>query len=333
MASSMSNSNMNVYKLTKAVADVILSIDDAVIFGGYVRDHIRHNHMAQKFYAHETTAGVGIDKLGVLYDSPFVLPEYKDRTLVASDIDCFMCTSDITRLEDKLKEQNLKVFTKRERKMSEYMVGVSEPDLELTHIVVGFDISPILKTILPSDITSMRVKIDIVNSVSIKGKEPPFGEIDFECNALIIDSNKQIRVSNRLFKNNETYYDPFARFTCLQEIIQNIYEKKTRVVAHGGADIAQHRMEKMTSKGYIIVGRDDKFSIAKGAAAKDDVCLMCLDKFKKNAAMVKRVCCAAKYHKQCIAEMVNHDNFNGCCPMCRNEIDCLEIEHNKMLWS
>jgi len=55
-----------------------------VIFGGAVRDFIRHNYASCKFYKSCNSTK---------YDDPLILPEWNDRFLIPSDIDLFITKS------------------------------------------------------------------------------------------------------------------------------------------------------------------------------------------------------------------------------------------------
>lgn len=308
------------YKLTNAVADLIISINGACIFGGYVRDRIRHDHVAQQYYSHPELDNIG-DRADIkkLYDDPEFLPELKDRFLVSQDIDCFMKTSDIEVFEKKLKDARLRVIRKKQLNILEYLT-VHDPDLRLTCFDVGFDMNNLLNSMLPYEIRSLNIRIDVVHIESIQNKDPPFGNIDYECNALIIDSSKQIRLCTQL-PYLTAMIDPLARFEYLQKIIKNIQQQTTKVV---GKNIQRHRTHKMMSKGYTLISSNNKYVLSQNVD-QEEVCTLCLDKIDK-AYKLKRTCCNASYHNHCFQSMVTHENFNRSCPNCRDHMNYIETK-------
>jgi hypothetical protein len=193
---------------------------------------------------------------------------------------------------------------------------------------IGFDISPVLKTMLPFSLRKIFVSIDIVHCESIKDKEPPFNNIDFECNALIIDSSKQIRISTKFCKERIIDDSIISKLQYMLEIIDGIYHKKTKAVAN---IIDYNRLIKMINKGYTLTGRDSIFELKKNTD-NEDICLMCMDKIKDNNK-INRTCCVASYHTNCLNGMITNNNFNKSCPMCRDSFTYDEIHENEMLWS
>ena len=316
-----------IYKLTKAVADIVTSIDNTVIFGGYVRDTILHDYMAQQYYKHPSVCSLSSKEKNIKYSDPNFLPEFKDRTLIAKDIDCFMSTDNIDKFEKLLNEKKLHVNIKKERDISNY---ITEKNMFLTYMEIGFDISPILETLLPFPLRKIFVSVDIVHCSSIMNKEPPFNNIDFECNALIIDSSKQIRISTKLCNGSNINKSIIYKLEYMLEIINGIYVKKTKAVSD---NIDFLRIIKMTQKGYTLTGRDNAFELKNNIDNKE-ICPICIDTIKyKSKFKIKRTCCSATYHVKCLHDMINHNNFNQSCPLCRNQITHNEIYDNQMLWS
>ncbi len=293
------------YNMTKDVANTILSLGPEVcIFGGYVRDSILHDHNAQQFYK---TVKDPIDRVQ-LYNDVKYLPEFADRCLTPCDIDCFMSTSTIATLVKSLSDAKYSVKVRTAKPLSEYHDGVDiTNDLKITKMSVRFDMAPMLAAIVPYEIKSMCVDVDIVHAEDISGMQPPFGKIDFMCNALIL-REKNINISPLVIC---TRNDPFSVFEKLSSIIDGIKKK----VTEPGDGKHSYRTDKMTSKGWTI--ELQHYTIKKGALfGKNETCLLCLDKIKGNGQCMKRSCCASIYHSTCFTNMTTHDNFKYKCPMC-----------------
>lgn len=308
---------MNSHKYLSGVADAILCIDGAVIFGGYVRDNIIHNMASRKFYEVNKSKGD--------YDNPNILPETYDRFLLPRDIDCFMRTSDLPKLEEIFKARGIRIITQQDKSLHNYALKTGE--FKLTSFMIGLEISPLLKALVSDDLRHMRFAVDVVHHENISGKEPPFNEIDFDCNALIMDGSKQVRLSTRIFSNINYFVDPLERLTRMNDVIQRMVQKQTYAV---GKKIAPWRISKMLEKGFELLSEDDAYSLIQ-PTTKADTCLMCLSHIKD--ARFKRKCCSAVYHIKCFKQMVQHSNFSGKCPQCRVEISGCELFAGKGLWN
>lgn len=332
------------HKLTKAVAEAILSIKGALIFGGYVRDSILHDAHAKAFYENECVQNIPtMHETTTKYaDTAHFLPQYPERTLVPTDIDCFMRSSDLALLMEALASRDLLVVSNTEYPLSKYQDDSTEssqdedPDhrLYLQKLRVGVKVSPIMASVLSTQeckaVKRMRVNVDVVHAMIADKMEPPFGKIDYECNALILcgGESQHIRGSFSLFYKWES---PLERHHKLSQIIQDIQDK--RAVAFEKSPM--HRTYKMMRKGWHLVA--DGFQLIPATKLeRDDVCLLCLAKFTgKHTHALKRTCCAAKYHPKCFAALVsnNNENFAWECPMCRNEIREYEVQNRQIeLW-
>lgn len=305
------------YKLTKAVAETILGLPGAEIFGGYVRDTILHDHHAKVFYAKRTHTDN--------YADPECLPETVDRLLVPNDIDCFMRTDDLPSLIKEINDSGLSVFSRSNTTpLSNYISGIQEGHpLSLTKLRVGLKMTGVLAQVVDTHLKNIVIHVDVVHGKDIRGMDPPFGMVDFECNALILSKSGGIRVSDKMFTKHCT---PLDRFEVLSRIVNDIKAKR----AVGCVNVPGYRIQKMLSKGWVLVNNID-IGFSKGIELfppaqvdKDDMCILCLAEFKKKPAL-KRGCCAAKYHPRCYKNLVEHKSFGWHCPMCRDEIDSSEV--------
>jgi hypothetical protein len=150
--------------------------------------------------------------------------------------------------------------------------------------------------------------------------DPPFGSLDFACNALILDKygyrlSLYIKIA-----------DPVHRLKKMLEIMKDIEAKKTEVV-----NVKWYRMRKMLRKGWSISGvmqhieqvREDDYS---------GYCLICHGSLNELDPTVfdivphmKLKCCDARYHPSCLSQAINDgDNsiaVRGKCPMCSKVLD------------
>lgn len=309
----MTMHNKHMYKLTEEVVDAVFGVEGAVVFGGYVRDKIRHDHMAKRFYDE-----AGDDDN---YQDTNVVPELRDRLLVSSDVDCFMSSDSISELEGRLKDRGLKILQRRECQSSIYC---GDSDVKLLRMKVALDIPPVMIGMLRDEdahLYRLSVSVDVVHTDDTAGKEPPFGKVDFLCNALVMDQSRQIRVSSHVFEEMNIPKDILARYDLLKSIVEDIKTKTARALACP----PNRRVMKMIWKQWNIVTNNESYKIT---PRTDDsaFCIICHDTFLSSHAQVKRHCCAALYHRHCFVQVLKSENFNDKCPMCRDYITVSEQE-------
>jgi hypothetical protein len=319
---SISSFNVNAinYKLTKKVADIILDMcDQTVIFGGYVRDMIIHDHHATQFYEHSDTKEFSYKEKDQKYNDPTFLPEHSKRTLVPVDIDCYMPTTLIDQFVKTISNNKLKILKHTQRaRIHNYFESDDNvfENLKLDKFEIGFDASPLLINIL----TNMpRVCVDVVHADqdSFIMAHPPFAHLDFSCNGLIIKKDRQIRLSQQL----ETRHS-FTNFKKMSDIIQKLILNEIEMIAF---PYQTNRVNKMIKKGMTSVSSSNGLRIKSTSTEdsdNDETCIICLGDFTENKSMVKDSCCAARYHSNCFIRMYKDDHYNGSCPMCRNNMHC-----------
>lgn len=315
---------MNAYKFITSVADCVLD-NGAVIFGGYLRDIILHNHAAQAFY--RATEKLSDQETRAKYNDPTFMPENADRCLLANDIDCFTSTANIPKLEKALKTAGFHVGLKENKELHNYQI-VSE-GMKLTTVHVSLAMTPVMRKLGIQGLRGLRVKLDIVHCDNISDKEPPFSEVDYECNAFIMDESRQLRLSNSVFNRcDRSRVDPLRRLAYMNEVIERLVEKRCIAV---GDNVAPWRTSKMVDKGFEVLGKDMKFKVTSPPSGDDDtMCALCLDKVCYE--VLKRKCCSATYHTKCFRQLVCNENFKWSCPQCRDNICPYEVKRNKMLW-
>lgn len=297
------------YNLHVNVANAIL--EHGIIFGGYVRDTLLHNHNADKFY----TKVCDEEDVNTLYSDSKVYPEYADRLLLPQDIDCYMTSGQLEKLVSYLKNSNRFALLKRRdivcTSSNKYMVNLrgAPLGLMLTQLVVGLVHNPIYEGYLTSDIRHSKVYVDVLHAPNLEDREPPFGDMDFECNCLVMDKIGNVRLSSRLASIFGLHGYPLNQHQKLCQIVDDIVARKAEVVTAASFD----RTSKMVTKGWKV--KDGTMSIM--MCTEDEICPICFDD-TKNQMRIKATCCSSKYHPQCFARFVSYDSgVPLACPTCR----------------
>jgi hypothetical protein len=306
------------YKFRRAVEKDILSFD-GVIFGGHVRDVALHDIHAIEYYSMDYEGVVDI-KTETYYNDPDFFPEWKGRLVVSSDIDCYMREEHVASLLQHLRAQNISVRQVFERADAKsYLPNLTVPHGVLKHM--RFKLSPLtqskareLRNVIMSKlhpVARQRVKDKITNFVvelideadevqpltldvmvasndNFHKYHPPFGNMDFECNCLMMTS-AGIQLSPALYPSASV----IVRHQKLNSILQDIRDMKARYVDVD--NLAVYRVVKMKRKGWEIPMN----IIQKEADVHNDVCIICHDELAP-CDHFKLPCCNARYHRQCL---------------------------------
>ena len=322
----------------------------AKIFGGAVRDKYIHDLHSTKFYElkHPVSPVITID---FLYNDRSYHPELYGRWVIPNDIDVSIKEENYTTFINSI-ERNYKYGFGLVQKIFERdPVGyISDLDIEegkLKHI--RYIISPIdtsrlkdtirLLKILDKDVINESnidkmllikpVQLDILvvmNTLSNSNIEAPFGKIDFECNALILD-NYGFRLSLEYQKVINTIPpNPIYILQKFNNILADIEKKETNAV-----NIKWYRYDKIKNKGWKIKNTFINFEIKD--TEYDGHCIVCHDKMSEND-MIKMMCCDARYHfkclySACIMGSVCIANTNKCC-MCSFQLKEVETDINSL---
>jgi hypothetical protein len=86
----------NAWKMMSVLKKLILE-QNGMIFGGFVRDSIIHDHFAQLYYKHCLSNDIEYDVKHSQYSNPLFVPTTADRLIVPSDIDCFMTEAEYVK--------------------------------------------------------------------------------------------------------------------------------------------------------------------------------------------------------------------------------------------
>ncbi len=288
------------YKLFNELAEIAIE-HGGTVFGGYVRDYLKHEYAAKQFYAEK-------HHLPEMYGNPEISPETRDRLLVASDLDIhFKTRKDVHLFRNELRRRFFSsVVTKIDASYNPEEPGnvVRHMKLEVTpSLSIGRIINslPGIKTGVARDVlfpelikclqgmsitTTTTVTIDILVS---QGSNPPFNNLDFECNGLVMNKN-----GIELCEELKMHLKPSGIHAVLESVIKDIRENRA-VLAH----FKLPRWQKMASKGWNIIGGNVEKVTKSG-----EVCTLCLDDVPEND-VYKLSCCNASYHRDCLCKIIH----------------------------
>lgn len=306
------------------VRDIILK-NDGMIFGGFVRDSIIHDHFATEFYDSIEFLEDYLEARAK-YSDPSFIPHTKDRMLIPTDIDCIMTRSQRDLVLKAFKRKQLKWKQLFVRSPSEYFHGFDGPsDMEHVRYRVKVDFSRLRETLqrLPisvdvhSIVTPLEEEnVEIIIDMLLTNEMPddPFcTRIDFECNALFMTKHA-ISVSSRLVEAKDIY----KRNKMTQSIITDIIQRRAVLRRNSVMSLTDLiRANKMFGKGWQITNL--KFQTVKDDTI-DEMCIICHCNVTPNH--FKMTCCNSRFHAKCLRELINsqlnsEDFNNDSCPMCR----------------
>jgi hypothetical protein len=231
----------------KDIADTIFK-NHGIIFGGYVRDMIIHDHFASEYYKKMEEIDHANTYSLAKYNDATVLPEFIDRLKLPKDIDAFMTTKSFNELMYTLTQQSKKYkVISRNVEVSPYFIN---PPAGLKHeaILIKLVHNPLYINHIPASLYEMEVKVDVLHMESIpRDIEPPFS-IDYECNALIMDSETSFRICKLLYRQHGLI-GPLEHNSKLQDIIKDIIERRA-TPSHRHDEISLFRTKRMVGYGW-----------------------------------------------------------------------------------
>jgi hypothetical protein len=314
-----SSKNRDIWKVMSKIKKVILR-NDGMIFGGFVRDSILHDHYAQLFYAEYAKMNEDQDDilmdLNTRYGDRTFLPETWERTTLPNDIDMYISEDNLENFYKDLKDNRMSIRKVFSRNPRNYMPNFDSNDETILHhrIYVRPDLKPVFNELskFPVDMTAVatalinvhtpKIKIDIISS---RGKvtEPFFGVIDFECNALYLTKHG-INVSERLcFDSN----DFLEKSRVMTRVIDEIIKKRTQFI-----NPVNFRAAKLFNRGWCLY---DEFITTIKDSAYEGHCIICHDELPEHH--VKAQCCDCRFHPHCLVDNIMISNTNNNCIMCK----------------
>lgn len=252
------------------------------IFGGTPRDRIIHDHYATLFYK-----DVRLERH--MYANPTFHEQTKLRLTVPSDIDCYMQTSNISSFKKTLLTELL-YFEELSTQDANIYFKDCPLDLKITKMKVTFSGNPLIRL----KMSYFDVHIDIIHSEN--NYEPPFGKVDFECNAIILTSDNGYKLSNTF----APFLGPKEKLDKMNNIICDIVKKETYVADF---DIPRFRIYKMLQKGWKIKSKNMSLFIEQ---KPEDHCYICHEEFaKESKPQIKFHCCNGRMHTDCLRRFLH----------------------------
>lgn len=158
------------YKFISQVAKDIQDLG-GVIFGGFVRDKMIHDHFATKYYENPNNS----NNFDASYSDPSWDPETVHRLLVPKDIDVWI-QSNPDRFIRKIENLGYEV----QKRFNRTLYGFSDVD-HCSVLVKWRGSGPVLGN-------RLRVQVDIISTSSHVAESfgAPFGKCDLSCNGFIM---------------------------------------------------------------------------------------------------------------------------------------------------
>ena len=360
------------WKLTNKAIEVIID-NGGQVFGGAVRDKYLHDFHARAFYAHVKTfsdderAGRSIVEL---YQDKAFRSDLGGRFVVPKDIDAVIHYSDQPNLVNALHKVFPCITKLFSRDIKQYFPNLqieSNTVIHFRYALRSINTTEVhqwmsrLLTIVPAEIRSnhgdsirdihstvqqmlrdgMRpVFLDLMVNMLPRGTavEPPFGNLDFKCNALILNKHgyqlsTQVQTDHR---------DPLCRLDALLSVMKDIQNLTARVET-----VVWYRVRKMLKRGWKVEGIFSHIEQVQDSSYSGH-CLICHESLSvletieyDNIPHMKLKCCDARYHPRCLLNALNTGDHSmtarGACVMCSQELPCIAsdsrnldgyIEHN-----
>ena len=317
------------------VVQVVLDAN-GLIFGGAVRDIYARDYAARQFYQ-----TVGYPRATEFYMDTEYHEEYKDRIMIPKDLDATLHETKLEEFLIQLKAKNMLVKTLFCRDAKTYLPNIKVETGEIMHyrmvirpnIFVKFDRPSFMMELFEEEFEAMLTKasqikqeigivyLDLLVNKTNKELDPPFGDLDFECNGLVL-SKDGIRMSRCLHERWVTRTLPIELDERLSKIKEDILKKRAVPIPQEMTPKMAYRTSKMILKGYEIV-LEDILSIepdlinssttmehpihidasdSDTMSSKEDntpYCIVCHEDLT-TTRHYKLSCCEARYHEKCL---------------------------------
>lgn len=315
------------WKVMTVLREAVLSCD-GMIFGGYVRDMILHDHYAQEFYQEINNPDVA----AIRYADARCSPDTWDRTIVPCDIDCVIDKANYEKFKQMMKNKRFKMKTVVVKDPQEYNPDfVSSANIPVVHHVVEVSLNkdPVLRELkklhvdtklireyFQSRIEDPCIKMDILVT-DTPVDQPFFGRCDFECNALYLTKHG-FGVSPEICPPK----DILNQKKELDRIMDDIIHHRARFMKTSGGS----RCVKLFRKGWTVY---DRFLTSIKDNSYEGHCLICHDELPETH--FKMNCCDARYHCKCLGKYLdNQDGAISECPLCKQSCSIGE-DHERLL--
>jgi hypothetical protein len=212
----MTNDNINRtnWKSFTKVLDIIIE-NEGVVFGGAVRDMVSRDTAAREFMKWKNTQDA---EWMLLYTDITNHPESADRVMIPTDIDAVIHHTKLDKLLDVMKQNQFITKLKWKRDAKNYLPNIDVPVGAINHhryvirprTTINFkDLSSEILSFINSECmesirhivnTASKIKgivIDLMVIMNDESYDPPFSNLDFECNGLVLTKHG-IRLSKYL---------------------------------------------------------------------------------------------------------------------------------------
>lgn len=331
------------WKFMVSVMECIISCN-GTLFGGVVRDIFTRDYYANKFYAkYGRRDENGSNWDNKYYTDPSLDPDTKDRYMFPKDIDASINDNDLKMLFLMFHKRRFDIKTVFIRDAKKYIPSINVDETDILHyrlkitpdLYIHIDAPNSIKRLIRKNIKKDYKKykdinkkigdilIDLLVNVSKNDYDPPFGNLDFECNGLVMNKDG-IRLS-RYLQNTDIYsYNmlPLHNTEKVANILSCIIKKIAVPIPSYFYNDYSYRVMKILSKGFTI-----QYNIIDIIDNTDEqTCIICHENILHNK-YVKLKCCNARYHKKCFVQAA----FNGDssmtktnkCIMCRRNFSSI----------
>mgnify|MGYP006268626351 CR=1 FL=1 len=302
----MDSEGRDKYVMMKELVDLVIK-NDGEVYGGYVRDFILHEYKSTQFFKENKTA------TSVEFNDKTFSPHTLDRLLVPNDIDVhFKKFSDYRKFRLALRPKCFKARTIKNN--NSYTVRQMTLDIHASFTPKDLgEVSSLIRNRFSPVELPFSVKMDVNISAT---ENPPYNDLDFECNGLVMNSR-----GVELCQNLSSQYNYEGRFRTLMRIIEDTRSKIARVVTLKGS-----RWDKMSDRpGWTLIGLNIEKHPIEGTE-----CLLCHEDVGSDEAY-KFSCCSATYHLDCMVDIIRIGPLSVYkthrCPHCRKSLVIGHDEH------
>lgn len=317
----------NTWNVMKVLKQCIID-NNGIIFGGFVRDSIIHDHFSSAYYEKNAELSISDEEAQQLYANMLYMPETLGRLVIPHDIDCFMVENDYNMFINGLKDNRLTCKAVFDRTASEYINGfekVGDDSLRHRRITVQVDVNHVLKELYALPIKFDRqpfeqqlfqvmpppIVVDVITSKHVR-HDPYLTDVDFECNSLYI-TRHGLSICPTLSKGLSEY----DKWIEINRIISDIISKVAIYMHPNGTNqsIAK-RVDNLIERGWTI---DDylKSITSVSDGSYEGHCIICHESVP--GVHFKLTCCDARYHGHCLKRVLEleHSPFKQECIMCK----------------
>ena len=323
--------NYFIYILSKRICDILFSTKSSTrgyVYGGFIRDNILHDFMANKFYENNMFED---HELFEKYNDPKVDSELSFRTLVPKDIDMrFYSHTDYMVFLNTLKSEGYKVIAfindvdsdkyKTPKKKDDDEDSDDEHEVKFKLEVKSNVSLQNLNTgnirLIDKEYAATSVIVDI--TITEKRRKS-----DFLCNSVRMSIHGLFVYCEREYFGTvkNIIAEQKNEMVMMELIEEQIHNMEAVVLCSLHIPIPdRHRIIKMANKGWkikLLTIRDKSFLTQITSEDDDeDHCIICHEKFETMSVVpgvhtllngVKFNCCSASYHCHCLVELLNKD--------------------------